>query len=156
MKDPLQHIEKTLKNPRTFLFTWDSQGFSFQIFEDEFIKATPVAGFAGSVQHVTEKPGFGLQVAENQQPPKDDLPLETLFKNNNIDDSDVDEPQTPTGIASRIQQRIALKKTSQNDFRSRLKSRFDRFKARQSEENIGRGSVSQISVSGRAGTYTLF
>ena len=128
---------------------------SFQIFEEEFIKATPVAGFAGSVQHVTEKPGFGLQVAENQQPPKDDLPLETLFKNNNIDDSDDDQPQTPTGIASRIQQRIALKKSSQNDFRSRLKSRFDRFKARQSEENIGRGSVSQISVSGRAGTYFI-
>ena len=78
--------------------------------------------------------------------------METLFKNNNIDDSDDDESQTPTGIASRIQQRIALKKSSQNDFRSRLKSRFDRFKARQSEENIGRGSVSQISVSGRAGT----
>ena len=73
------------------------------MYEEDTIKATPVAGFAGSVQHVTEKPGFGLQVAESQ-PPKDDLPLETLFKNNNIDDSD--EDQTPTGIASRIQQRI--------------------------------------------------
>ena len=102
---------------------------------------------------MTEKPGFGLQVAESQPPPKDDLPLETLFKNNNIDDN-TNEEQTPTGIASRIQQRIALKKTSQNDFRARLKSRFDRFKSRQSAEeqqNIGRGSVSQISLSGRAG-----
>ena len=51
--------------------------------------------------------------------------------------------------ASRIQQRIALKKSTQNDFRARLKSRFDRFKSRiqnEPERNIGRGSVSQISL----------
>ena len=51
--------------------------------------------------------------------------------------------------ASRIQQRIALKKSTQNDFRARLKSRFDRFKSRiqnEPDRNIGRGSVSQISL----------
>ena len=54
--------------------------------------------------------------------------------------------------AGRIQQRIALKRTTQNDFKARLKSRFDRFKSRVNHENtnsdlnIGRGSVSQISL----------
>ena len=126
---------------------------------DDSVKPTPVAGFAGSVHHVTEKPGFGLQVAESQQQPQqqqqqhqprsdpEDLPLESLFKHNNIDDEDT-ENLTPTGIASRIQQRIALKKSTQQDFRARLKNRFDRFKSQQTsaERNIGRGSVAQISL----------
>lgn len=126
-----------------------------KVFEDD-IKATPVAGFAGSVQHVTEKPGFGLEIgASGSAEIRDEnLPLESLFDRNNIaDDSDIDN-QTPTGIASRIQERLALKKSTQQEFKARLKSRFDRFKQRVSneprEQNIGRGSVSQISLSNRS------
>ena len=135
-----------------------------KIFEDD-IKATPVVGFAGSVQHVTERPGIGLEVAESGSS-EDDLPLESLFDKNNIaddDSSDEELDNSPTGIASRIQQRIALKKSTQNDFKARLKSRFDRFKSRTQDQdtsssqlnpsqlNIGRGSVSQISLSNRSG-----
>lgn len=126
-----------------------------KIFEDDIV-ATPVAGFAGSVQHVTEKPGFGLSVSNQNS--QEDLPLQSLFDQNNLAE-DSEEDLSPTGIASRIQQRIALKKSTQNDFKARLKSRFDRFKTRiQQEEpqklprqdlNIGRGSVSPISLSNR-------
>lgn len=131
-----------------------------KVFEDD-IKATPVAGFAGSVQHVTEKPGFGLEVKAGNQGSHENrdenLPLESLFDRNNIADIDDDnDNQTPTGIASRIQERLALKKSTQQEFKARLKSRFDRFKQRNEqspaprEQNIGRGSVSQISLSNRS------
>lgn len=129
-----------------------------KVFEADII-ATPVVGFAGSVQHVTERPGFGLQVAETQKSSADNpLPLESLFKANRNSASNAitvleeEDDISPTGIASRIQQRIEQKKTKQQEFKARLKSRFERFKNRvQSEEqqqstNVGRGSVSQINL----------
>ena len=118
-----------------------------KIFEED-VRATPASGFAGSVQYVTEKPGFGLEVVTDNSRPSQNLPLESLFEGQN----NVDEEETSgTGIASRIQQRIASKKSTQQDFRARLKSRFDRFKNSESSANVGRGSVAQISLQSRAG-----
>ena len=63
---------------------------------------TLASGFAGSVQHVTERPGFGLQVAPEQSNSNarrvvpsnnDNLPLETLFD----DENSVDEIEGPSG-----------------------------------------------------------
>ena len=114
-----------------------------KVFEED-IKATPVTGFVGSVQHVTEKPGLGLSVVE-ARPKSNGLPLVSLFNENDLEE----EEPNPTGLVGRIQQRIAAKKNFQQDFKARLKSRFDRFKQRQDQEeeqNIGRGSVSPISL----------
>ncbi len=143
-----------------------------KVFEDDIV-ATPVVGFEGSVQHVTERPSFGLEAssdpgpATNKRPRNNDnLPLESLFGDHSrnsasnsitvLDEENDEDDQSPTGLASRIRQRLALKKTKQQEFKARLKNRFERFKTTlQSEEqqqtprqngNIGRGSVSQISL----------
>ena len=73
-----------------------------KVFEQD-IQPTLASGFAGSVQHVTERPGFGLQVAPEQQSNSnsrrvvpsnnDNLPLETLFD----DENSVDEIEGPSG-----------------------------------------------------------
>ena len=117
-----------------------------KVFEED-IKATPVTNI-GSVQHVTEKPGFGLSVDQSPSRPKGNLPLVGLFNENDLDDDD-QEDANPTGLVGRIQQRIAAKKNFQQDFKARLKSRFDRFKQKQEQAedtNVGRGSVSPISL----------
>jgi hypothetical protein len=70
-----------------------------KVFEKD-IQPTLASGFAGSVQHVTERPGFGLQVAPEQPnsnrrvpPNNDNLPLESLFD----DENSVDENEPPSG-----------------------------------------------------------
>ena len=62
------------------------------------------SGFAGSIQHVTERPGLGLQVVE--QPvsrPNDNLPLETLFDDkNSVDEGPSGTGPSGTGIGKLI------------------------------------------------------
>ena len=62
------------------------------------------SGFAGSIQHVTERPGLGLKVVE--QPvsrPNDNLPLETLFDDkNSVDEGPSGTGPSGTGIGKLI------------------------------------------------------
>ena len=89
-----------------------------KVFEND-IQPTSAAGFAGSVQHVTEKPGFGLQVAggsgEQQHPvnahprnhvadKNDNLPLESLFNDGNSVDDDAELTGSGTGIGKFFRQ----------------------------------------------------
>lgn len=66
---------------------------NFQVFEED-IQATPVANF-GTVQHVTERPSFGISSASGsgaESFQEEPLPLESLFGN--------EEPSAPSSAVS--------------------------------------------------------
>ena len=100
----------------------------------------PTAGFSGTVQYVSEKPSFGVEVAGvNQQKPKkrENQNLAGLFAGNkqSEDNEDEGEEEETTSTGSRLQQSLSQKEAATNDLRNRLKNRFQKFKAKINSED---------------------
>jgi hypothetical protein len=140
-----------------------------KVFRDE-VKATPVVERLGTVQHVTERPSFGIAVASNEAqrielPEKESLALETLFESEN-------ESTGPSAPSSGVGSVEVLKPTSiigrrknagaTTDFRARLKSRYQNFRREQESQEqqqeqqqqapqgvVGRGTVTPFGRTSR-------
>ena len=122
-----------------------------KVFEEE-IYPTSVTNF-GSVQHVTEKPSFGLESSneKNLKPRNND---NALF---NKGTKGLGSVQVLDSKNKEKTNRLTIgrpKKTAAIDsFKARLKNRFQRFKQKQNQlktqgsSNFGRGSVTPVETS---------
>ena len=119
---------------------------SAEVFEDDIL---PTAGFSGTVQYVSEKPSFGVEVSglnRDQKPRKrDNQNLSNIFnkgKNEEEGEEEDDEEEAEDGNAastgSRLQLGQSQKETAKNDLRNRLKNRFQKFKAKVNAEDQAR------------------
>ena len=115
---------------------------SAEVFEDDIL---PTAGFSGTVQYVSEKPSFGVEVSglSALKPKKrDNQNLSTIFNQNKDEDSedgdDDDEEGGAASTGSRLQQSQSQKEAANNELRNRLKNRFQKFKAKVNAEDQAR------------------
>ena len=121
-----------------------------KVFEDD-IKPTAVLNH-GSVQHVTELPSFGLEAQDSgfqhRQRPRSNNDFGSGRNGfGSVEVLDAKE-EAPTG--GRIKLAQTQKKTAINDFKERLKSRFQKFRSRVKDSesrapSTGRGSVVPVS-----------
>jgi len=109
------------------------------VFEDDIL---PTAGFSGTVQYVSEKPSFGVEVSglNSQKPRKrDNQNLSNIFnKGEEADEEEEDEDVNSAATGSRLQLGQSQKETAKNDLRNRLKNRFQKFKAKVNSEDQAR------------------
>lgn len=103
----------------------------------------PTAGFSGTVQYVSEKPTFGVEVSDLSalKPKKrDNQNLSSIFNKNNDNDGDEggDDDDGSVSTGSRLQQSQSQKEAANNELRNRLKNRFQKFKAKVNAEDQAR------------------
>ena len=123
-----------------------------KVFEED-IYPTSVTNF-GSVQHVTEKPSFGLESTngKNLKPRNND---NELF---NKETKGLGSVQVLDSKKKKTNNRLTIGRPSHktaaiDSFKARLKNRFQKFKQKQNQlkqqgsSNFGRGSVTQVDAS---------
>ena len=110
---------------------------SAEVFEDDIL---PTAGFSGTVQYVSEKPTFGVEVSDLSalRPKKrDNQNLSAIF-NPNKETSEGEDEEEVASTGSRLQQSQSQKEAANNELRNRLKNRFQKFKAKVNAEDQAR------------------